>query len=1147
MLLYIRQFKLKKIALLILSCSLSLITLNRDAFSLDPDKNIHQYICEIYSTDNGLPQNSVESIIQTREGYIWFATQDGLVRFDGLKFTVFDRSNTKELLSHHIINLHEDKEGSIWIRTIDNVGITRLKDGKFRTYTNSELPSNTILALTHDNQNNIWISTQKGLSRFNGETFETFTSDNGLVSDSITSLFVDNNDVLWMSSRRGLGYYEGGIFKKLNSENGLASDSVGRVYEDNNKGLWIPTARGLNYYKDGKIITYTKINGLSHNTVTDVYQDKRGNLWFGTSDGINKFQNGKFTVYKNQNTDNSVRKIFEDKDNNLWIITDGKGIQRFKNGKFEIFSTQNGLSENNVKSVLEDREGNLWFGTYGGGLTRLRDAKFETITVKDGLSHNMVNTVYEDSDGFLWIGTVNGSLSRYKSGKIKVFKTESGISANTIGPILEDRNKNLWIGTSNGLYEFNNGNFKNHSIKDGIANKNITALTEDNKGNLWIGTRNGLSRLINGRFESFFKKDGLISNTIYVIYEDRQNNIWIGTNKGLSRFTDGKFTNYDASDGLSSNYIFALYEDSDSSLWIGTAGGGLNRLKGDKFTKYNPDNGLFDYNVYVILEDGRENLWMSCNKGIYRVGKKDLNDFADGKISSIKSISYGTTDGMKSRECNGGVQPSAWKTKSGQLCFATVKGVAIIDSRNIEINLIPPPVVIEQFIVNNELKNTSGELNLSPGSEKFEFHYAGITFIGPEKVFYKYKLEGFDNDWINAGTRRVAYYTHIPPGNYKFMVTASNSDGVWNSAGAAFNFTLEPFFYQQSWFIALCLFAFIFIGPGIYALRVRQLKTQQVDLEKIVREKTQMIQNEKEKTETALIKAQQSRNQAEYALKELHETQNQLIFSEKMLSLSQITTGVAHEIKNPLNFITNFAESSVGLIDDLQREINKQKKSLDSESCKSIDSVLFELEQTVKKINEHGNRADSIIKGMLLHSRGKPGEPRLTDINSLISEYANLAYQGFRTQNKNIFVRIDTDYDQTIGKINVVPQNICRAILNIVQNACYAAYEMKKIKHNGFEPVVTVKTKDLDDKVEISIKDNGTGIPETIMDKIFNPFFTTKPPGVGTGLGLSLSYETIVSGHKGDIKVSSKEGEFTEFVIFLPKNGVTFETSINQS
>jgi signal transduction histidine kinase len=358
-----------------------------------------------------------------------------------------------------------------------------------------------------------------------------------------------------------------------------------------------------------------------------------------------------------------------------------------------------------------------------------------------------------------------------------------------------------------------------------MSDNEVLAIAEGRRG-LWVGTAAGLNLFDGKNFTVFTTRDGLSNDSVWALLEDRAGDLWIGTDGGgLNRFRDGAFYAYKSGDGFSSDIVLSLYEDRAGDLWIGTSGG-LSRYRNGQFTSYTTREGLFDDVIFQILEDDSDNLWMSCNKGVFRVSKSELNDFAEGKRKSITSVSYGTADGMSSRECNGGIQPAGWKSRDGRLWFPTIKGAVVIDPNKLRINEQPPPVTIEQVIVDGQATGPSADLRLEPGARRLEFHYAGLSFLSSEKVRFKHKLEGYDNEWIDAGTRREAIYNNLAPGSYVFRVVACNNDGVWNEAGASFGFYLKPRFYQTYWFYLACALAISLLVWALYRLRIRQIRAR---------------------------------------------------------------------------------------------------------------------------------------------------------------------------------------------------------------------------------------------------------------------------------------------------------------------------------
>ncbi|HWT01813.1 MAG TPA: two-component regulator propeller domain-containing protein [Pyrinomonadaceae bacterium] len=754
------------------------------SFALDPRRELADYSRNVWLTENGLPQNTVNAVAQTADGYLWIGTGEGVARFDGTGFTVFDKQNTPELKNNDVRALAGDRRGGLWLGT--STGLLRLAEGKFSSFTTREgLAGDDVQAIFEDREGGVWVATPAGLSRFKDGSFTNWTTRDGLVSNDVKALYEDGERALWVGTSDGLGRLKDGEFTSYTVPDGLASNSVSSVAQDRAGRLWVGTFKGLSSLSEGKFKTYTVADGLPSDRITALRVDAEGTLWVGTSNGLSRYRDERFTSFEGQGE----------------------------------------LSRSVILSVYEDREGSLWVGTESAGLTFLKDKKFTTYSAGEGLPNELVKCVYEDREGAVWMGTYGGGLSRLKNGTMTNFTTRDGLSSDFVLALADDAEGNLWVGTPDGLNRLRDGKFTTYTSADGLANDFVRSIRADRDGTLWVGTRGGLTRLKDGGFTIYTTEDGLADNFVGAIYEDRAGALWVGTLRGLSRFKDGKFTTYTTRDGLSSDTVISLYEDaSGDSLWVGTSGGGMNRLRDGKFTAYTVQAGLLDDEVYSIMEDEKQDLWLSCNKGVFRVDRRQLDDFAAGKIGTIEPIVYGTADGMRTRECSGGGHPSGWKGRDGRLWFSTLKGVAVLDPARLKVNARPPGVVIEQVRIDDESVAPSSRIELPPGKSRFDFYYAGLSFVAPEKVRFKYKLDGFDEDWIDGGTRRVAYYTNLPPGEYKFRVMAANNDGVWNEAGASLDLYLKPHFYQTYWFYALSAAALALAVWQLYLLRVRQVK-----------------------------------------------------------------------------------------------------------------------------------------------------------------------------------------------------------------------------------------------------------------------------------------------------------------------------------
>jgi ligand-binding sensor domain-containing protein/signal transduction histidine kinase len=755
------------------------------AMALDPKQSLRDVGHQIWLTENGLPQNTVQSITQTRDGYIWIGTQEGLARFDGLKFVIFDKENTPQFKSNDIRSLLEDREGALWIST--SYGLLRLQNGQFTAFTANEgLPDNSVGQIAQDRGGNLWIVTSAGLARYRNGSFRTYTASDGLASNVIQTLFARPDG-----------------------------------------SLLIVTPAGIEVWVDEKITQWPTPEELKTAGITSIEEDVTGRLLFGTLDGLFEFNGGKTTAHSaNQGLPNSrISSLHIDREGSLWIGTAG-GVARFRDGRLDSFTSAIGLSSNLILSIFEDREGSVWIGTEAGGLNLLKSKKFTTFTAKDGLPSDLVKTIYQDPSGAIWIGTNGGGLALLKDGKFQTVTTREGLSSDVVFSLAGDGVGGLWVGTPDGLNLLKGGRFKTFTFADGLANDLVRSVYMDRSGNLWVGTRDGLTRFKDGRFTTYTTHDGLANNFIGALYEDSKGNLWIGTLGGLSKFKDERFTSFTTNDGLSSNTVICFYEDAEGDLWIGTSGGGLDRLRGEKFVSFTSGNGLPDDVIYRVLEDGQRNLWLSSSKGIFRLSKRELESFANHRIAALSPVLYGPADGMLTRECSGGGHPAAWKTTDGKLWFATIKGIAVIDPENIATNSLPPPLAIEQVRVDNQTVPWGPRIEAPAGSSRFDFYYTALSFIAPENVRFKYKLEGFDQDWIDGGPQRVAYYTNLRPGNYRFRVIAANNDGVWNEQGAAFELYLRPHFYQTYWFYALGALLLAAIAWEIYRLRLRQVASQ---------------------------------------------------------------------------------------------------------------------------------------------------------------------------------------------------------------------------------------------------------------------------------------------------------------------------------
>jgi transcriptional regulator with PAS, ATPase and Fis domain/ligand-binding sensor domain-containing protein len=794
-------------------CGWSQVSLGRE-----PQKASDHYIHTVWSTDAGLPQNSVTALVQTRDGYLWVGTSGGLARFDGVQFTVFTTANTKGLKSNRIKILYEDRAGHLWIGT-EGGGVTRLSQGTWTTYTTKEhLPHDTIESVFEDREGALWVMTMKGLARYGDGAFTAVTRQGDLALNDLTAGYLDRQGNLWLGLSGGglVSLRDGTPTVHLPPMND-PDNWVRTITETRDGSVWVGTRKGLIQLRAGKIVRYTTQDGLSDNKIVCLLEDRAGTLWVGTENGaLDRFVQGKWTVYTKREgwLETTIHCLLEDREGNLWLGSDLGGLIRLKRSEVTALGREHGLPDGTVAPIMADRQGNIWVGSACSGVFRVSAGQ---MTATSRLSPTTcVWSLQVDSDSAFWYGTWGGGLTEVRDGKLITYTREnSELSSNV-----------------------------------------VLALYRDRQGTLWIGTQEGLNRFDDGRFTVYRASDGLVHDDVRFIMEDRHGALWLGTVGGLSRFKDGRFTSYTTGDGLSHDFVRDIHEDADGTLWLGTYGGGVNRFNDEKFTTYTTQNGLFDDFISRILEDDRGHFWMSSNKGIFRVGRQELNDYAEGKIKTITSVGYGVADGMATNECNGGGQPAGWKLPDGKLWFPTIKGVAVVDPT--EINPLPPVVVIEKVWIDQTSADPWDPAQMPPGRGNLEIHYTGLSLVAPEKVRFKYQLEGYDQEWVDAGARRVAYYTNIPPGAYRFRVRAMNNDGVWNEAGATFEFSLAPHFYQTTWFYGLVGVAVMFIGIAGHRYRLRRLVRRAEELEAKVAERTTELVAERNKLAQAKEQLEQA-------------------------------------------------------------------------------------------------------------------------------------------------------------------------------------------------------------------------------------------------------------------------------------------------
>ena len=742
------------------------------ALALDPATPLANYGRQAWGMENGLPQNTVQALVQTQDGFVWLGTEVGLVRFDGNGFQVFDKNSSPALPGNDVRCLLATKDGALWIGTSD--GLARWKEGAVKPYTTKEgLPGNNIRALSLLQNGDVQATTEDGEAGVNGDSVKPVAYDK-LVS-------IDPRLEPIFATR---------------------------------------TANGL--------------QAQATNTEVTVFGEGTDMRW----------------RVGHELPGSRVQALYADREDALWIGTNG-GLVRYANGRLERLPVTDPLATASVLSIMEDREGNLWVGTEAGGLHILRDQRFRTIGAREGLTSDATTTVVEGAAGRLWIGTSGGALNGMRRGEglagaATIYAVRDVLLSDVILSLAAAQNGDLWVGTPDGLNRLRGGAVDSFTSADGLPDDFIRSLLADADGSLWIGTRRGLAHWTDataathsgGHIVTFTQSNGLGSDLVGAMARDANGDLWVATFAGLSRLHAGKIQNYTTADGLSSNVVTALLARKDGTLLIGTQDHGWNLWDGMRFQAAKGD-GLDRTTIHAILDDGVGHLWFATGNGIARCDCSATSNGMQGADCS-HWMEFGAADGLRSRETATNSHPSAWRSRDGHLWFATPKGLVEVDPAHFPVNAVPPPVDMERFSVDDidqPLHATGSRVVVPSGHVHFQFDYAGLSFVAPQKVRYRYMLDGFDHGWTEAGTRRSAYYTAIPPGQYTFRVQAANNDGLWNTTGAALTFELQPHFYQMAWFYVLVAAALVGL---VLLVQRRRLQRAEGEFRAVLRERNRI-------------------------------------------------------------------------------------------------------------------------------------------------------------------------------------------------------------------------------------------------------------------------------------------------------------------
>ena len=1067
----------------------------------------NDYIKKHWTVDDGLPVNEIVSIAQTQDGYIWLATFDGIVRFDGDQFTIFNTGNIDEFPTNRFIDLKVDRHNNLWI-------------------------------VTEKVQNN------EMLIAYHGGQFTVFGPEHGVLGD--ISLQLDHKGNLLVGSDNGAFYYDGKMLQAFGDE--LKEKSVRKIAVDSENTFWFATDHGVFKKNKDEWVQYTEKDGLDTNNTFAVYVDQLNKIWIGTETDMYGLENNTIKLHAVDWPEPifNYLNIYENpkKPGQIYLVNDGQYIYTNENeGLFFIYpnetyrrayeldltineegviwmQSQNELfkegeliytGQTRINHLFTDQTGNMWVAQRDG----LTQIKPKSIKAYDKNISN-VYALIKDSDELV-LATQN-HLDVFQLQGDRFFKVSDKIgipSPRSVYSLYPSTDGFFWIGMENGVYRWDKKNQAkllrppiNENNSSGYIPQmaDVKGIQEDTEGNMWFGGNTGIHKLDkNGEWYHIGKIDASDILGVRMIYKTRDSTLWFGTNgNGLLYLKNGELSQFNTDNGLSGNIIRSMYEDEEGIIWVGTEGWGLNRIERanisdnnkDQITIFGKKDGLFDTVIHQILEDDQNRLWMNSNRGIFWVDKSELTAFTKGEISSIYSFFYSEQDGLPGREGNGGVQPAGFKSKNGELWFPMQGGVVNIDPKQVETSSLN--VFIENINVANDTWHIgeTEEKIFQKGQRDLQINYAALDFsTNPTNIRYRYKLEGSHDNWIEAGNRKEAIYNNLDPGTYTFKVMANNGGG-WSVNQASLKIVIPHYFHETYWFYGiLVLLTILIINRGVH-WRIQILKKKGKELEAQVVLRTQDLFKEKEETE----------RQKEIATEALVTVEKQAAALQELdKAKSRFFTNISHEFRTPLTLI----------IGPLEHHIEKLKEDLHND-VEDVEIALRNSKRLLQLVNQ-------ILEVARLESGHTRLNIQLIDILAVIKPLCN-AFKSLAERN-NIHFSIELPDKAVMAYID--PDMIEKAVVNLMSNA------FKFTPKQGF---VQIKVIQKDNSISIAIKDSGPGISKEQQQHIFERFYQVNESvninQASTGIGLSLVYELITL-HGGTIELNSELGLGSEFRINL--------------
>jgi ligand-binding sensor domain-containing protein/signal transduction histidine kinase len=1064
---------------------------------LHPAKNISQYSADVWTTDNGLPNNSLSDIIQSYNGYLWITSLSGLVRFDGVTFTNYNRDNFPDMPSSTFLCLTQARDSSLWIGS--SKGIIRFKDDKVLDVFMSKGENAAVIEIIRqDKYGNMWVGLrEKGIACLNTKGKNITLKNLPAVLQTATVLAIHETRAkgIWIGTQgQGVFQYENGVFKEIMSPKDYKDLNIAAIAECN----------------DGRILLSTT----------------EGNLYTYSNE---KFTQRTVRLTKDSIVPKDLNKIYEDQNGTIWIASVNGLIRLTKNNEFQLFTEQQGLSNNLVQNFCEDKEGCFWIATWRGGLTKLKDSKFTNFTSHEGLSNDVVNSICEDKhrQGY-WIGTDNG-LNFFANDQFTVYNTANGLIGNRIRSVFTDNKHTVWVLTYEGISTIDHkGKITNYTTANGLHGNATRVGLQDTQGTIWIGTKNGLHFYKNKKFGLLTKQDGLQSNFISALFEDNRGRLWIGsTGSGVSIYNlyTQQFESFPQQKIIAEETIFCFFQDRDNHIWIGTANG-IFKLYENTYHHYTTKHGLLHDDVFQIIEDVKGEIWLTTNVGICRVHRKDFYDLDKGLVDKLNITTYSKDDGLKSSQAT--PLANAFRASDGKLWFPMLKGgIAVFPPESEVINTYKPPVLIQGLVVDNHHINIHQTITLPAHQHRFIFSYTALSFVNPKKVRFKYKLAPFDTEWQEAEIgSRIAQYTNLDNGEYEFKVIACNNDGVWNEEGASLKFTILPPFWETTWFKIVVVLSCIAFGIVFYQIRVYQIKAHNKELALLVAERTkelvvknQELEQQKEEIEQQsenLLNQSRIIDEQNEQLRKINTDLEQKV-QERTVELSKAYLELLHAHEDLDNFVYRAAHDLKG---PLMRLLGLcQVGQLEIEDNTSL--YYFQL------LLQNAQELDATLSRLLIADKIKKHSVNFafinlkTELQDIIHSLRNVA--GFN--DVEIILEVpDRQYVYTDAfLLNTILQNL---IKNSIDYRKLTPQQASFILIRSFIREQTT--------LLIEIVDNGIGIQEEAQAHIFEMFYRGSEQSKGSGLGLYVA-DIAAKRMNGNLRlVQSNHNGDTIFELRLP-------------